>query len=81
MASIAMWTEFFGWCSVINIGMLTVGAVFLILLRAPISRIHARLFGLSEAEVSLVYFHYLAQYKTAIFIFNITPYIALRMMG
>jgi hypothetical protein len=50
-------------------------------MRGPISQIHARMFGLSEEDLSRAYFHYLAQYKTAIIVLALVPYIALKMVA
>jgi hypothetical protein len=46
----------------------------------PIKRLHAKMFGLSEEDLSRAYFQYLAQYKIAIFVFNLAPYLALRIV-
>jgi Family of unknown function (DUF6868) len=39
------------------------------------------MFGLSEADLSRAYFQYLAQYKIAIFVLNLVPYVALEFMA
>lgn len=41
---------------------------------------HAKLFELSQADLSLSYFQFLGQYKLAIYVLNLAPYIALRIM-
>jgi len=74
-------TRFLGWCTVINLGMLVFASLVLVAGRDPISRIHAGMFALSESELSRAYFQYLAQYKIAIFVFNLVPYIALKATG
>ena len=81
MSSIETLTAFLGWCSVINIGLLTLASIFLVLIHGPISKIHAKMFGLSEEDISRAYFQYLAQYKIAILVFNLVPYIALKIMA
>ena len=73
--------EVLGWCAVINIGLLIFSAIFVVLLRGPISHIHAKMFNLDESDLSRAYFQYLAQYKIAIIMFNIIPYFALRIVG
>jgi hypothetical protein len=52
----------------------------LVIMRRAISRLHGKMFALSEADLARAYFQYLAQYKIAIFMFNIVPYIALRLL-
>jgi hypothetical protein len=81
MNSIETLTTFLGWSTVINFVVLAVAAILLILMRSPISKLHARIFGLGEADLPRAYFQYLAQYKIAIFIFNLVPYIALKIMA
>lgn len=80
MFSIDIVREFIGWCTVINIGILLIATIFLVLTRVPILKIHAKLFELSQADLSLSYFQFLGQYKLAIYVLNLAPYIALRIM-
>lgn len=58
-------TTFLGWSTVINFGVLAVSAI-------PAWSFEIR---------PLIYFQYLAQYKIAIFVFNLVPYIALKIMA
>ncbi len=81
MSSLETLTAFLGWCTVINIGLLTVAAVVLGLMRAPISQIHAKMFDLTESDLSRGYFQYLAQYKIAVLVLNLVPYVALKIIA
>mgnify|MGYP001550710958 CR=1 FL=1 len=81
MNSVEALTSFLGWCTVINTGVLALAVVLLLLLRGPIAKLHGRMFALSDAEMSNAYVQYLAQYKIAIFIFNLVPYLALKIMA
>lgn len=72
--------EFLGWCSVINIGLGLFSVFFITFLRGPILRIHSKIFNLDERELSRAYFQFLGQYKTATIMFNIVPYLVLRVM-
>jgi len=74
-------TEFFGWMTVINIGLITLSAFMLIVMKQPVTKIHAKLTGLDPADLHRAYFQFLAQYKIALWVFNLTPYIALKIMG
>jgi len=80
MNTIEPMRKFLGWCSLINMGLLMLSTIFLVLFRGPISRIHSKLFQLSESDLSSAYFQYLAQFKIAVLVFNIVPYIALRVI-
>jgi hypothetical protein len=81
MNAIGIIREFFGWCSVINIGLLMLSSIFIIAIRGTASRIHGKMFNLDEKYLSQAYFQYLGQYKIAIIVFNIVPYFALKAMG
>lgn len=81
MNSIESLRQFFGWCVVLNFGVLLLTTILIFLFRGLVTRIHARMFGLSEEEVSRAYFQYLAQYKIATLILTVVPYLALRMMA
>jgi hypothetical protein len=81
MDSIEMLTKFFGWCTVVNMGILILASISLVSVRGSISKIHARMFGLSEADLSRAYFQYLAQYKIAVIVLNLVPYVALKIMA
>jgi hypothetical protein len=74
-------TIFLGWTALINIAVLLFSTVMVLAIRERISKIHAKLFGLDQADVGRAYFQYLAQYKIAILVFNIAPYLALRIMA
>ena len=80
MSSMETLTAFFGWCTAINFGMLLVASIMLAFMRSGMSTIHGKMFELSEGYLSRAYFQYLAQYKIAIFVFNLVPYVALRIM-
>jgi hypothetical protein len=69
-----------GWSTVLNMGFLAFAAILLLVAGGPIRRIHAGMYGLSEDDLSRAYFQYLAQYKIMIFVFNLAPYVALRIV-
>ncbi len=81
MMTIEALTELLGWASVINITILLLSTLALIAMRGAITGIHSKLFGLDEKDLGRAYFQYLAQYKIAIIVLNIAPYIALKVMG
>ncbi len=71
--------EVLGWCTILNMAMLMFASILLVALGGPIKKIHERMFGLREEDLSRAYFQYLAQYKIAIFVFNLAPYVAIRL--
>jgi hypothetical protein len=75
-----MITEFLGWCSVVNIAMLFLSFIMLTVMRGWVIRIHAKMSGVTEAELPMVYLQFLGNYKLFILMFNLVPYIALRIL-
>jgi hypothetical protein len=80
MFTMSTLTEFLGWSSVINICILIIASLSLMLMRDSLTSLHGKMFGLDNRDLSRAYFQYIAQYKIAIFILNIVPYIALKIM-
>jgi hypothetical protein len=81
MNSLEAITTFFGWTTAVNIALLLFSSIALVIARGSVSRIHGRMFGLETVDLSRAYFQYLAQYKIAIIVFSLTPYVALKLMA
>lgn len=81
MNSLEAVTAFFGWTTVINFVLLVFSTIIVIAMRGSISRMHGKMFGLESADLSRAYFKYIAQYKIAIIVFSLTPYVALKLMA
>ena len=79
MTSIQTLTTFLGWCIVINIGvMLGLLARGFVVRKLKLAE---SMFGVTEEEVGSAYMNVFMQYRSAILIFNVTPYIALKIMA
>lgn len=74
-------TAFLGWCTVINIAVLIVSTLVITAFKQSILTLHSKMFGLISADLPMVYFNYLGNYKIAIYILNLVPYIALKIMA
>ena len=72
--------EFFGWCSIINIGILFLSALMVIVFRETLLRIHSKMYNLDDEILLKIYIQYLALYKILIIIFSIVPYFALKIL-
>ena len=81
MTDIATFTTFLGWCAVLNIGLLFFSAIWLMLFRDLTLFIHSELFRVNQSALDSIYLQYLGQYKLAVLIFNIVPYLALKIMS
>jgi hypothetical protein len=77
MTSIETLTTFFGWCSVINIGLL----LALLLRGIIIRKLAAKVFGVTTEEVKAAYMNVFMQYRNATLVLSVTPYIALKIMA
>lgn len=73
-------TSFFGWMAVLNIAMLTLGALTILVMKEWAAGLHARLFNLDEAVVRQAMYAWLGNYKVATLVFSVMPYLALRLM-
>lgn len=73
-------SSFFGWMTVINIGILVFTSVLAMAMRGTICRMHGKLFGLSEKEVSVALYAYLGIYKIFVIVLNIVPFLALQTL-
>jgi hypothetical protein len=71
---------FLGWVTVFNIGILLFSTLMVVTFKKRVAAIHGRMFSLKEEAVLPMYFQYLAQYKTLTLIFNLVPYLVLRLV-
>jgi len=81
MFTISTLAEFLGWSSVINICILATASLAVMLMRDSMTKLHGKMFGLDTSDLSRAYFQYLAQYKIAIFVFNLVPYVSLKIIS
>jgi hypothetical protein len=80
MNTVEIMIEFFGWCSIINIGILFLSALTVIVFREPVLRIHRKVYHVEDEVLLKIYLQYLALYKILIIIFSIVPYFALKLL-
>ncbi len=73
--------KFLGWMTMVNVTIFLFSTLVVVAMRVTITAIHSRLFGLDEKDLGRAYFQYLGQYKIAIIVLNIAPYIALRIVA
>ena len=81
MNSIETLATFLGWCTVINVGVILLGALFFGVLHEGIGEISARIFGITREEAKTTFFRVFHQYRVAVAVLNAVPYIALKIMG
>ena len=71
---------FLGWSTLINFTFLLMTTLAIMFLRKPIIKIHAELFNLNKEDLGRAYFNYIALYKILIIVFNLVPYVALKII-
>ena len=79
--SIAMAREALLWCTVINYGVLVVWWLVFLLAHDWMYRLHGRWFHLSMDQFDALHYGGMALFKIGILLFNLVPYIALRIVG
>ena len=69
------------WCAVINVGLLLWWVLFLTLAHDFAYRFHGKWFKLSVEKFDAIHYAGMLFFKVCIFLFNIVPYLALRIVG
>ncbi|HGS4906489.1 TPA: DUF6868 family protein, partial [Vibrio parahaemolyticus] len=70
-----------GWCTFINIALLSLSTVLILLLKGKVLSYHSKLFDISESKLNALYFSYLSRYKLVTLAFFLAPYLALKMIS
>ena len=79
--SIAIVRKVLLWCAVINYGVLLVWFLFFLLARDWMYGLHSQWFHLSREQFDALHYVGMALYKIGILLFNLVPYITLRLVG
>ncbi|WP_105189143.1 DUF6868 family protein [Pseudoalteromonas sp. T1lg48] len=74
-------TAFFGWCTVINLAFYLLSAFFILVFKDFTINLHSKIAGVAPSELPRIYFNFMGNYKLGILLLNLTPYIALKLMG
>lgn len=73
-------TRFLAWCTTLNLVFLLVYWLVLLTARGLLRDLHTKIFGLQEGNFDELQYRTLVNYKILIIIFNLTPYLVLRLM-
>jgi hypothetical protein len=68
------------WCTLLNYAVLLIWFFVLMFARAWVFRLHTQWFKLSEEKFDTLHYQAMAVYKVLILVFNLTPYLALRIL-
>lgn len=69
----------FGWSAIINLAILSVWFLVFVAAHSSIYRLHHLWFQLSREAFDAIHYAGMAWYKLSIWLFFITPYLALRL--
>ncbi len=69
------------WCSAINLGLLLFWWLWFMLAHDFMYRFHGRWFKLSVEKFDAINYALIGFFKIGIILFNIVPYLALRIVG
>ena len=72
---------FFAWCSVINMALLLWWVIFFLVAHDWTYRIHSKWFKIPVEKFDAIHYSGMAFFKVGIFVFNLVPYFALRIIG
>ncbi|MFW5450962.1 MAG: DUF6868 family protein [Methylophagaceae bacterium] len=72
--------EILGWCAVINYGLLMFWFLMFAQAHDWVYNLHGKWFTLSVERFDAIHYTGMAVFKFGIFMFNIVPYIALRIV-
>ncbi len=78
--SIEIVREFLLWCTVLNYAVVLCWFLVFRLGREWMHRLHGRWFRLSAERFDAIHYGALAAYKVGILLFNLVPYLALRLV-
>lgn len=73
--------QFLFWCSLINMGVLMTSFVMILFMRPFIFKTHGKMFGLNEDFINKALYMYMGFYKVLILMFNLIPFIVLKIIS
>lgn len=81
MNTIQSLATFFGWCTILNLGVIVIVFLFFSAFHEFFGRVIAKMFGVGEQAAKETLLRVLMQYRVAFVVFNLVPYIALKIMA
>jgi hypothetical protein len=69
------------WCTIINYGILVLWFLFFIFTHDGIQRLHGKWFHFPREQFDTLHYVGMSIYKIGILLFNLVPYIVLRIVG
>ena len=76
-----MFRAVLGWCAIINMGLLLWWFLFMMFGGDFVYRLHGKWFPMPRERFNAIHYAGIMCFKLAVFVFNIVPYLALRIVG
>ena len=77
--TVEFFTSFLAWCTLINLVILVLWFFFLTSGGGWVRRMHGKWFALGDEGFAAVHYRALVYFKVLWVVFNLTPYLALRL--
>lgn len=73
-------TGFFGWMAIVNSILLSLSIMLVLSVKDYMCKLHGKWFGLEKQQICMAAYCFCGLYKILIFVFNIVPYAALKII-
>jgi len=73
--------SFFGWCTILNFGILVFSGILLAAAGDLIYQVHSSFFKLARDQFNVTIYGWLGTYKIVVTVFCLVPWIALEIIG
>ncbi len=74
-------TQFFMWCTILNVALLIFWSVTYMVAPNLVFRLQSKFFPLSQESFTIVFYGFLGVFKIFVIVFNLVPWLALLIMG
>lgn len=78
--NMTQWISFLGYCLILNYAILIIWFLAFVFIENFIKKIHLQWFKLSDTQFDAIHYSAMAVYKILILVFNLVPYIALKLL-
>lgn len=76
-----VFTAMLGWCTAINLGLLLWWFLFAVIAHDWTYRMHTKWFEISPQQFDAIHYAGMGIFKMVVIVFNLVPYLALRIVA
>lgn len=77
---IAMLTEFFMWCTILNVALLMLSFLITAFAGDFVYKMHSKWFPMPRDTFNAVHYSFIGMYKIIVFAFNVVPWLVLTII-